>query len=57
MSQTPVTVDSSTTRTLPTPKEIVKAFAPLAVTLAVGIGCGVLIEKMKNKGTDTTESA
>jgi hypothetical protein len=57
MSQTPITVDSSTTPKLPTPKEIAKAFAPIAISLAAGIGFGMLIEKIKNKGTDTTESA
>jgi recombinational DNA repair protein RecR len=37
-------------------KVAVRAFAPVAVTLGVGVACGILIEKMKNKSGDNTEA-
>jgi hypothetical protein len=58
MSQTHVLTDPTTESTpRSSVKQIARAFAPVAITLAVGIGCGILVEKMKNKSSDTTESA
>jgi hypothetical protein len=50
------TASTETTSTRPSVKEIARALAAPALYVTAGIACGVLIEKLKNKTSETTEA-
>ena len=58
MSTSPVTIDETTESTpRPSVKDVAIALAKPLSLVAFGVVCGIVVEKMKNKGSDTTESA
>lgn len=58
MSQTQILTDPTTESTpRPSVKDVAIALAKPLSLVAFGVVCGIVVEKMKNKGSDTTESA
>lgn len=48
-----ITAESTNVSKLATLKTLTRALAPVAIYVAVGVGCGLVINKIRNSSNDT----